>query len=126
MFYHDYLVAGEMYDMESANNFSLKVVAKYTTEHLRAVRDNNDSDADFFLDAQDICTEWKNNIDTKTDAINDHIALVNLKLGYGKNTSLYAVGLVKTQGKWLIDSVNPTFKGSIYCPRQADGGSEGL
>ncbi|HDR2548290.1 TPA: DUF3828 domain-containing protein [Enterobacter ludwigii] len=115
-FYHDYLVAEEMSDMESANDLSLKAIAKYTTAHLRNLRDNDDSGADYFVDAQDICEEWKNNISTKTVSANDHIALVNLKLGYGKGTSLYAVSLVKAGGKWMLDSVKPTFKGSIYCP----------
>ncbi|EEI7601417.1 hypothetical protein NAY64_004190, partial [Salmonella enterica] len=67
------------------------------------------------------CEEWKNNIGTKTVSANDHMALVNLKLGYGKGTSLYVVSLVKAGGKWMIDSVKPTFKGSIYCPQQAEG-----
>ncbi|EIN9272686.1 DUF3828 domain-containing protein [Salmonella enterica] len=120
-FYHDYLVAEEMSDMESANDLSLKAMAKYTTEHLRNLRDNDDSGADYFVDAQDVCEEWKNNIGTKTVSANDHIALVNLKLGYGKGTSLYVVSLVKAGGKWMIDYVKPTFKGSIYCPQQAEG-----
>jgi len=120
-FYHDYLIAEGMSDMESANDFSLKAIFEYTTEHLRMLRDNDDSGADYFVDAQDICEEWEKNIDTKTVSVDAHIALVNLKLGYGKGTSLYAVSLVKTRGKWLIDSVRPTFKGSIYCPRQAEG-----
>ncbi|EMH4161423.1 DUF3828 domain-containing protein [Pluralibacter gergoviae] len=120
-FYHDYLVAEEMSDMESANILSLKAIAKYTTEHLRDLRDNDDSGADYFVDAQDICEEWKSNIGTKTVLANDHMALVNLKLGYGKGTSLYAVSLVKVGNKWMIDSVKPKFKGSIYCPQQAEG-----
>jgi hypothetical protein len=120
-FYHDYLVAEEMSDMESANALSLKAIAKYTTEHLRDLRDNDDSGADYFVDAQDICDEWKSNIGTKTISANDHMALVNLKLGYGKGTSQYAVSLVKVGGEWMIDSVKPTFKGSIYCPQQAEG-----
>lgn len=120
-FYHDYLVAEEMPDMESANDLSLKAIVKYTTEHLRSLRDNNDSGADYFVDAQDICEEWKSNIDAKSVSANDHMALVNLKLGYGKGTSLYAISLVKLGGKWMIDSVKPTFKSSIYCPQQAEG-----
>lgn len=120
-FYHDYLVAEEMSDMESANDLSLKAIDKYTTEHLRYLRDNDDSGADYFVDAQDICEEWKTNIGTKTVLANDNMALVNLRLGYGKGTSLYAVSLVKVGGKWLIDSVKPTFKGSIYCPQQFEG-----
>ncbi|RAU29669.1 DUF3828 domain-containing protein [Enterobacter sp. RIT418] len=120
-FYHYYLVAEEMSDMESANDLSLKAIAKYTTEHLRNLRDNDDSGADYFVDAQDICEEWKTNIGTKTVLANDHMAVVNLRLGYGKGTSLYAVSLVKVGGKWLIDSVKPTFKGSIYCPQQFEG-----
>lgn len=120
-FYHDYLVAEEMSDMESANDLSLKAIDKYTTEHLRNLRDNDDSGADYFVDAQDICEEWKTNIGTKTVLANDNMALVNLRLGYGKGTSLYAVSLVKVGGKWLIDSVKPTFKGSIYCPQQFEG-----
>lgn len=120
-FYHDYLVAEERSDMESANDLSLKAIDKYTTEHLRNLRDNDDSGADYFVDAQDICEEWKTNIGTKTVLANDNMALVNLRLGYGKGTSLYAVSLVKVGGKWLIDSVKPTFKGSIYCPQQFEG-----
>lgn len=120
-FYHDYLVAEEMSDMESANDLSQKVIAKYTTENLRKLRDNDDSGADYFVDAQDICEEWKSNIGTKKVSANDHRALVNLKLGYGKGTSLYDVSLVKVGGKWMIDSVKPTFKGGIYCPQQAEG-----
>jgi len=120
-FYHDYLVAADIPDMESANDLSLKAIFKYTTEHLRALRDNNDSGADYFLDAQDMCEEWKSNIYTKTISANNHIAEVNLKLGYGKGISMYSIHLVKANGKWLMDSVKPTFRGSIYCPRQAEG-----
>ncbi|WP_159679778.1 DUF3828 domain-containing protein [Yersinia canariae] len=115
-FYHDYLVAAEMPDMESANDYSLKTIFKYTTEHLRAFRDSDDSDADYFLDAQDICEEWKKNIYTKTLSKNDQLAVVNLKLGYGKGVSLYTIGLVKIKRKWLINSVKPTFRSSVYCP----------
>jgi len=56
----------------------------------------------------------------ETISANDHAALVKLKLGYGKGISLYAISLVKEKGKWLMGSVKSTFKGSIYCPRQAE------
>jgi len=119
-FYHDYLVAAEIPDMKSSNDFSLEAIYKYTTEHLRHLQNNNDSGADYFVDAQDICEEWKSHIDTTIVSVNDHTALVELKLGYGKGTSLYAVSLVKNRGHWLINSVKPTFKGSIYCPQLAE------
>lgn len=119
-FYHDYLIAEEMSDLESANEFSLKAIFEYTTEHLRSLRDNDESDADYFVDAQDICEEWKNSIDTKVVSVNDHHALVNLKLGYGKGVSFYDISLVKINSKWLIDSIKCVSKGSIYCPRQAE------
>lgn len=120
-FYHDYLVADEMPDMESANDYSVKAMFKYTTEHLRTLRDNDDSGADYFVDAQETCEEWKDNIYTKTLSTDEHTAMVELKLGYGKGTSLYAISLVKNKGKWLMDSVKPTSRSSVYCPRQAEG-----
>ncbi|WP_193216271.1 DUF3828 domain-containing protein [Buttiauxella massiliensis] len=120
-FYHDYLVAAEMPDMESADDLTMKAIFKYTTEHLRALRDNNDSGADYFVDAQDFCEEWKSNIYTKSISERDHDAQVNLKLGYGKGVSIYTINVVKDKGKWLMDSVKPTPRNSIYCPRQAEG-----
>lgn len=121
VFYHDYLVAAEMPDMESANDFSVKAIFKYTTEHLRALRDNDDSGADYFVDAQDVCEEWKSNIYTKSISESDHDAQVNLKLGYGKGVSIYTINLVKNEGKWLMDSVKPTPRSSIYCPQKVEG-----
>lgn len=120
-FYHDYLVASEMSDMESANKFTQKAIFEYTTQHLRTLRDNDESGADYFVDAQDICDEWKDSISVQTISENDHIAQMTLKLGYGKGVSLYAINLAKEKGKWLMDSVTPISKGSIYCPRQAEG-----
>ncbi|TDN54843.1 uncharacterized protein DUF3828 [Buttiauxella sp. JUb87] len=120
-FYHDYLVAAEMPDMESADDLTMKAIFKYTTEHLRALRDNDDSGADYFVDAQDICEEWKSSIYTKSVSENDHDAQVNLKLGYGKGASLYVISLMKIKGKWLVDSVKLTSRNSVYCPRQSEG-----
>lgn len=121
-FYHDYLVASEISDMELADKLTNKAIFEYTTEHLRMLRDNDESGADYFIDAQDICEEWKDSINAETVSENDQVAQVKLTLGYGKGVSLYAVNLVKEKGKWLMDSVKPTSKSSIYCPRQAEEG----
>ncbi|AOA94543.1 DUF3828 domain-containing protein [Klebsiella quasipneumoniae] len=120
-FYHDYLVASEMPDMESADKLTQKAIFEYTTEHLRSLRDNDESGADYFVDAQDICEEWKDSINVETVSENDQVAQVKLILGYGKGVSLYAVNLVKEKGNWLMDSVKPISHSSIYCPRQAEG-----
>lgn len=120
-FYHDYLVASEMPDMESAGKLTQKAIFEYTTEHLRSLRDNDQSGADYFLDAQDICEEWKDSINVETVSENDLVAQVKLTLGYGKSMSLYAISLAREKGKWLMDSVKPIFHSSIYCPRQAEG-----
>lgn len=111
----------DMPDMESANEFSLKAIFKYTTKHLRVLRDNDDSGADYFLDAQELCDEWKSNIYTETIFENDHIAVVRLKLGSGIAVSIYNIDLVSIKGKWLMDSVKSIYRGSIYCSRQAVG-----
>ncbi|MGK3141389.1 DUF3828 domain-containing protein [Pantoea sp. C2G6] len=121
-FYHDYLVASEMSDMELADKLTQKAIFDYTTEHLRTLRDDDESGADYFVDAQDICEEWKHSINVETVSESDHVAQVKLTLGYGKGVSLYAVNLTKEKDKWLIDSVKPISKSSIYCPRQAEGG----
>lgn len=70
-FYHDYLVASEMPDMESADKLTQKAIFEYTTEHLRSLRDNDESGADYFVDAQDICEEWKDSINVETVSEND-------------------------------------------------------
>lgn len=121
-FYHDYLVASEMSDMELADKLTQKAIFEYTNEHLRMLRDGDESGADYFVDAQDICEEWKDHINVETVSENDKVAQVNLTLGYGKGVSLYSINLTKEKGKWLMDSVQPTSKSSIYCPRQAEGG----
>lgn len=120
-FYYDYLVASEMSDMELADKLTQKAIFEYTTEHLRTLRDNDESGADYFVDAQDLCEEWKDSINVQTVSENDQVAQVKLTLGYGKGLSLYAINLAKEKGKWLMDSVKPISKISIYCPRQAEG-----
>ena len=120
-FYHDYLVASEMPDMESAGKLTQKAIFEYTTEHLRSLRDNDESGADYFVDAQDICEEWKDSINVSTVSENDKFAQVKLTLGYGKGVSLYTINLAKEKGTWLMDSVKPISHSSIYCPRQAEG-----
>ncbi len=80
-FYHDYLVASEMPDMESADKLTQKAIFEYTTEHLRSLRDNDESGADYFVDAQDICEEWKGSINVETVSENDQVAQVKLTLG---------------------------------------------
>lgn len=121
-FYHEYLVASEMSDMELADKLTQKAIFEYTTEHLRTLRDNDESGADYFVDAQDICEEWKDSINVKIVSENEQVAQVKLTLGYGKGVSLYAINLAKEKGTWLMDSVKSTSKSSIYCPRQAEGG----
>ncbi|AVR04461.1 DUF3828 domain-containing protein [Pluralibacter gergoviae] len=120
-FYHDYLVASELPDVKLADEQTQKAIFEYTTENLRTLRDNDESGADYFVDAQDICEEWKDSINVETVSENDYIAQVNLRLGYGKGVSLYAINLAKEKGEWLMDSVKPISKSSIYCPRQAEG-----
>lgn len=123
-FYYKYLVAAEMTDMEASNVSSQKAILNYTTKHLRVLRDRDDSGADYFIDAQDICEEWKSSIATHTLAINNYYALVNLSLGYGEAVSLYAISLVKVKDRWLINSVKPVSRGSIYCSeRDKRGGA---
>lgn len=121
-FYYDYLVASEISDMELADKLTQKAIFKYTTEHLRTLRDNDESGADYFVDSQDICEEWKDSINVETVSENDQAAQVKLTLGYGKGVSLYTINLAKEKGKWLMDSVKSISKSSIYCPRQAEGG----
>lgn len=121
-FYYKYLVAAEMTDMEASNISSLETILNYTTKHLRALRDKDDSGSDYFIDAQDICEEWKSSIVTNTISIGNNYALVNLSLGYGKAVSLYAISLVKVKDKWLINSVKPVSRGSVYCPGQVERG----
>ena len=113
---------GEEFPRLFAPSLTQKAIFEYTTEHLRSLRDNDESGADYFVDAQDICEEWKDSINVETVSENDQVAQVKLTLGYGKGVSLYAVNLVKEKGKWLMDSVKPISHSSIYCPRQAEGG----
>lgn len=116
-FYSDYLTAWNDPDVERGIKKSQSAIDSFTTKYLQKLKDEDDSGADYFVDAQDICDEWKNNIYTKTVSVNSHTAMVNLTLGYGKGTSLYAITLVDNKGKWLMDSVKFTSRESTYCSR---------
>lgn len=121
VFYHDYLVSSEIPDMTLADKFLQNLVLKYTTVHLRILRDNDESGSDYFIAAQEICEEWKDSIGTETVYENNRTAQVMLKLGYEKGISLYTVNMVKKKGKWLINSVRLISRSSPYCSMQAEG-----
>ncbi|KEY57891.1 DUF3828 domain-containing protein [Serratia sp. DD3] len=114
-FYKEYLVADGSEDIEVAGGDLQKAINKYTTKHLRKVESENDTGADYFLDAQDTCPEWVDHIAVERIKVNNGTALVKLRLGYKPSLSEYTVKLKKQNDRWLMDSVRLDSRGSSFC-----------
>ncbi|EIV2969478.1 hypothetical protein ACWWI0_003775 [Cronobacter sakazakii] len=104
-FYFAYLTAWNDPDIKRSLADSEKAVSEYTTQHLRNLMQDNDTGADYFISAQEVCRDWAYNIFTKNLELKKNTADINLILGYNRSKSVYQIHLIKKQGRWLMDSV---------------------
>ncbi|MGJ3448868.1 DUF3828 domain-containing protein [Enterobacter sp. PTB] len=114
-FYTDYLSAFNNPDASASIEQSQNAIDKYTSRHLQNERDSDDSGGDYFIAAQDICTDWIKNLKTEKLNINDDSANLELTLGVNNSESNYDVRLKRKDGRWLIDSVKFESRKSETC-----------
>jgi len=114
-FYKNYLYAFNDQDIESSLTQSQRAIDKYTTKSLQKERELNDSGSDYFLSAQEVCSDWIKNIETNKTTFNENIAELELDLGRNNSKSTYRVRLKKEQNKWLMDSVEFQSRKSELC-----------
>lgn len=110
-FYHNYLMAINTNDTEMGDN----AINVYVSERLKNEINSSDIDWDYYIDAQDICDDWVENIKTKVIKKKGKQALVQLMLGKGKSKSIYDVMLLNNNGNWKLNSVTLTFRKDSYC-----------
>lgn len=115
-FYQDYLSAVNDPNTESGLKKSQSAIDKYTTKNLRKIQDLDDSGADYFFAAQDICPDWLDYIHIEDENISKNSADLKLILGSGNSISIYDIHLVMKNKYWLMDSVksNSRKTGSCY------------
>lgn len=65
----------------------------------------NDLDAEYFTDAQDIFDDWVNNVSVQKGEVAGHHANVDLTLGVTKIKRDYDITLDDSHGCWKIDQV---------------------
>ncbi len=114
-FYQVYLSAVNDPDTESGLMKSKIAVDKYTTKNLRKLQDMDDSGADYFFAAQDICPDWLDHINITHEHIKEYSADLKLYLGLGNSLSIYDVHLVMKNSQWLLDSVKSHSRKTEIC-----------
>ncbi|MHA0273182.1 DUF3828 domain-containing protein [Enterobacter ludwigii] len=114
-FYSDYLTAWNDPDMESSAEKSQIAIETYTTKHLQQLNSDNDTGADYFIDAQEICPDWTNEIAVKTSPIGSDNAAAELTLGRADSESKYDISLVLKNDKWLMNSVRFVSRKTGHC-----------
>lgn len=114
-FYQVYLSAVNDPDTESGLMKSKIAVDKYTTKNLRKLQDMDDSGADYFFAAQDICPDWLDHINITHENIKEYSADLKLYLGLGNSLSIYDVHLVMKNSQWLLDSVKSHSRKTEAC-----------
>lgn len=114
-FYSDYLTAWNDPDLESGAGKSQKAIDSYTTKHLQRLYSNDDSGADYFVNAQEICPEWVNEIKVRTSSVSSHKVATELTLGHADSESKYDISLVLKNGKWLMNSVKLKSRKTGHC-----------
>lgn len=90
-------------------------VEKYTTKNLRKLQDMDDSGADYFFAAQDICPDWLDHINITHEHIKEYSADLELYLGLGNSLSIYDVHLVMKNSQWLLDSIKSHSRKTETC-----------
>lgn len=114
-FYSDYLKAWNDPDVESGAEKSQKAIDNYTTKHLQQLNSDNDTGADYFVDTQDICPDWANEIAVKTLPMGSDKAAAELTLGHADSESKYDISLVLKNDKWLMNSVKFISRKTGHC-----------
>lgn len=114
-FYSDYLTAWNDPDMASGAEKSQNAIDTYTTKHLQQLNSDNDTGADYFVDAQDICPDWVNEISVKASPMGSDKAAAELTLGRADSESKYDISLVLKNEKWLMNSVRFISRKTVHC-----------
>lgn len=114
-FYSDYLTAWNDPDMECGAEKSQNAIDTYTTKHLQQLNSDNDTGADYFVDAQDICPDWVNEIAVKTSPAGRDKVAAELTLGHADSESKYDISLVLKNDKWLMNSVKFISRKTGHC-----------
>jgi len=114
-FYSDYLTAWNDPDVGSGAEKSQKAIDSYTTQHLQQLNSDNDTGADYLLNAQEICPDWVNQIEVKTSSVSSNKVAAELTLGHADSESKYDIGLVLKNDKWLMNSVKFISRKTGHC-----------
>ncbi|EMN5322651.1 DUF3828 domain-containing protein [Enterobacter hormaechei] len=114
-FYSDYLTAWNDPDVGSGAEKSQKAIDTYTTQHLQQLNSDNNSGADYFINAQEICPDWVSEIEVKTSPVSSNKVATELTLGHADSESKYEVSLVLKNDKWLMNSVKFISRKTGHC-----------
>lgn len=114
-FYSDYLTAWNDPDVGSGAEKSQRAIDTYTTQHLQQLNSDNDTGADYFTNAQEICPDWVNEIEAKTSSVISNKVVVELTLGHADSESKYDISLVLKNDKWLMNSVKFKSRKTGHC-----------
>lgn len=101
--------------MECGAEKSQNAIDTYTTKHLQQLNSDNDTGADYFVDAQDICPDWVNEIAVKTSRAGSDKVAAELTLGHADSESKYDISLVLKNDKWLMNSVKFISRKTGHC-----------
>jgi len=114
-FYSEYLTAWNDPDVGSGAEKSQKAIDTYTTKHLQQLNSDNDTGADYFISAQEICPDWVNEIVVKTSSVSSDKVAAVLTLGHADSESKYDIRLVLKNGKWQMNSVEFISRKTGHC-----------
>ncbi len=114
-FYSDYLTAWNDPDVESGAEKSQNAIDTYTTKHLQQLNSDNDTGADYFISAQEICPDWADEIAVKTSSVASDKVAAELTLGHADSESKYDISLVLKNDKWLMNSVKFISRKTGHC-----------
>ncbi|HEC5297389.1 TPA: DUF3828 domain-containing protein, partial [Enterobacter cloacae] len=114
-FYSDYLTAWNDSDVKSGAEKSQNAIDTYTTQHLQQLNSDNDTGADYFVNAQDICPDWVDEIAVEISSVGSGRVVARLSLGHADSESKYDISLVLKNDKWLMNSVKFIFRKTGHC-----------
>lgn len=114
-FYSDYLKAWNDPDVKSGAEKSQNAIDTYTTKHLQKLNSDNDTGADYFISAQEICPDWADEIAVKTSSAGSDKVAAELTLGHADSESKYDISLVLKNDKWLMNSVKFISRKTGHC-----------
>lgn len=101
--------------MESGAEKSQRAIDTYTTQHLQQLNSDNDTGADYFINAQEVCPDWVNEIEVKTSLVSSNKVAAELTLGHADSESKYDISLVLINGKWQMNSVKFKSRKTGHC-----------